>query len=204
MRLQGVLWPIIQKSREKKEQQISTTCQSSTVFQLKWLYPDLWSFLLLPLIPLFVWSPLGTFFKGSGLGNLLQIPIITQRCGIQKTPLVAAVEQPNYSQPGWMAVMGYPTSRLNAWEQGGETAYLYSISYTATSDLFSQAPVPPLPPPLFTQLGKVIILHISPACLKWWWKATKVQLNWTLYCVITNAADLSCSPLSEGSAECFN
>lgn len=131
VRLQGVLWPIIQKSREKKEQQISTACQSSTVFQLKWLYLDLWSFLLLPLIPLFVWSSLGTatikntFFKGSGLGNLLWIPTVTQKTWLwyRKLYLMAAVYQPNCSHPAWVAMMGYPTSRLNTWKPCGETEY---------------------------------------------------------------------------------
>lgn len=112
VRLQGVLWPIIQKSREKKEQQISTACQSSRVFQLKWLYLDLWSFRLPSLISLFVWSSLGTatikniFFKGSGLGNLQWLPTMIGKCGIE-------------SHTQWLQYRSQITASLSGWRYWG-------------------------------------------------------------------------------------
>lgn len=62
-----------------------------------------------------------------------------------------------------VGVMGYPTNWLNTGKCCREIECFYSINYTATSDLSSQAPVaPPLPQP-----EKVIILYISLACLNW-------------------------------------
>lgn len=108
----------------------------------------------------------------------------------------------NYgSSPVQMAVMDTGPKSPECPKQHQDTASNFIAP--AMSDFSSPAPSS-FPLPLSPWFGKVIILRISLACLNWRWKTAKVQLNWTLHCVITNAADLSHSPLSQGSAECFN
>lgn len=47
-------------------------------------------------------------------------------------------------QPAWLdGSDGVPYKQAECMRASGETDYLYSISYTATSDLFSQALLPP-------------------------------------------------------------